>query len=520
MQPESINCPENSAKSLFFTFIPTLFMKKFATAALLLLFLSLNAFSKSATVHITIKNFRGEVDVYNPELRYDLTKKKVSGVQLDAHHSASYTLDLDQPTYFVLYFSSDKFFNYALFLSPGDALFLTVDFAKKTNNITVTGRGSNNNQPEIFALTNMDTQAFKGDKTPDRVIAAINKQYLVNKEILAKYIKQYKPSIEFIKTASANLAYFVTVNYYEFSHNNNFFTPKEALIKWDKIQDSLFSTIKLSNNDALTAYNYTQLIDNFLIRETETLGREYRTNPILFYKQWFHCDTSRGNALVKSSPMSIFTQKVIDKYFTGQAAEYAYGQALKFEFAEADYPSTLLLLNQLKNKYPASAYTKAFSAPIAAVVKKQQQALNSKTVFVSANGTNLNTLKDVLALNKGKTVFIDMWGTWCGPCREEIEQHAAQLSGHFKGKDVVFLYIANYDTRKVEEWKKQIAYFQIEGTHILANPKLTGDIMGKVKSTGYPTYIIVKKDGSFKQTATRYPVNVQAMIKEIEAARS
>lgn len=495
-------------------------MKKRATCGILLLLFSINALAKSATVHITIKNFRGSGDVYNPELRYDLTKKKVTGIQLDPQHSVSYTLDLNKPTYFVLYFLSDKYFNYALFLSPGDELFLTADFAKKTNNITVTGKGSNNNQPGIFALTNMDTEPFKGDKTPDRVIAAINKQYLVNKEILTKYIKQYKPSIDFIKTASINLAYFVPVNYYEFSHNNNFGKPKDELRKWDKIQDSLFSTIKLNNSNALAAYNYTHLIDNFLIREPEALAMEYRTNPKLFYKQWFHPDTTRANALLTSVPQAILTQKVIDKYFSGQAAEYAYGESLKFEFNKSDYPSTILLFDHLKKKYPASAYIKGFSAPIVEVLKKQQQVLNSKAVFARANGTNLNTFNEVLALNKGKTVFIDMWGTWCSSCRAEIEENAALLRAHFKGKDVVFLYIANFDSGREKEWKKQIAYFQIEGMHILANAKLTGDIMGKVKSTLYPTYIIVKKDGNFKQTATRYPVNVQAMIKEIEAART
>jgi len=111
-----------------------------------------------------------------------------------------------------------------------------------------------------------------------------------------------------------------------------------------------------------------------------------------------------------------------------------------------------------------------------------------------------------------------MWGTWCGPCRQEIQKNAKQLRDHFKGKNVTFLYIANSDVGKVQEWKKQIAYFQIEGLHILANPKLTDDIMQKVKATGYPTYIIIKKDGSYKQATTRYPVNVQAMIKEIESA--
>lgn len=111
-----------------------------------------------------------------------------------------------------------------------------------------------------------------------------------------------------------------------------------------------------------------------------------------------------------------------------------------------------------------------------------------------------------------------MWGTWCGPCREEIEKNAKKLREHFKRKNVTFLYIANLDNGREKEWKKQIAYFQIEGLHILANPRLTADIMGKVKATGYPTYIIVKKDGSYEQTATKYPVNLNEMEKEIEAA--
>ncbi len=42
--------------------------------------------------------------------------------------------------------------------------------------------------------------------------------------------------------------------------------------------------------------------------------------------------------------------------------------------------------------------------------------------------------------------------------------------------------------------------------------------MEKVKSTGYPTYIIIRKDGSFRTTSAQLPVNLEAMIKEIEVA--
>jgi len=495
------------------------FGKRFFTCCILILLFSISTFAKKAIVHITIKNFSGSVSVYDPELRFDLSKNKVAALHLDAHQSASYTMVIDKPTYLVLYLESDRFFNYCLFLSPGDELFLTADFTKNNNNnIKVTGNGSNNNQPGIFALTNIDLRRFKDDTIPDRVIAAINKQFLFNKSILANYIKVNKPAAAFIKTALVNLTYFAPVTYYEFSHNNNFGKPKEQLRKWQKIQDSLFSTIKLNNSDALTAYNYTHLVDDFLMREPEALWMEYRTHPLLFYKQWFHSDTARGKKLFNFAQAGILNQKVIDRYFSGKAAEYAYGQSLKHEFHEADYPSAILLFDHFKKKYPSSLYINEFSAPMAEVINKQQQALNSKTIFVADNGTKLNTFNDVLKLTKGKTVLVDMWGTWCGPCREEIEKNGKLLRNHFKGKNVTFLYIANLDAGREKEWKKQIAYFQIEGLHILANPKLTADIMGKVKATGYPTYIIIKKDGSYKQAATKYPVNLQAMIKEIEAA--
>lgn len=493
-------------------------MKNFVLCGLLILFFSINALSKSATVHITIKNFSGSIDIYNPELRYNLTKKKLTDLHLDEHQSASYTVDIDHPTYLVLYFLSNKFFNYCLFLTPGDELFLTADFTLKKNNITVTGRGSSNNQPEIFALTNMDMQPLKGYATPDRVIAAINKQFLINKALLAKYIRVNKPSSAFIKTALVNLAYFVPVTYYEFNHNNNFGKPKEQLRRWKKVQDSVFATIKLNNNDALSAYNYTHLIDQFLMREPEELSMQFRDHPVLFYKQWFHSDTVQGRKVFNTAQKGILINKIIDKYFTGKASEYAYGQAIKYVFNEADYPATVLLFDHFKKKYPASVYIKAFSTPIAKVVKKQRQAFDSNTIFVKNNGTTLNTFKDVLSLTKGKVALVDMWGTWCSPCRQEIEKNAAQLKAHFRGKDIAFLYIANYDIKREKEWKKQIAYFKIEGEHILANSKLTADIMGKVKASGYPTYIIIKKDGSYKQTVTKYPINLQAMIKEIESA--
>jgi len=347
-----------------------------------------------------IKNYTGSITVYNPEFRYDLNKEKIEDIKLNLHQSVSYSLNITKPTQLVLYFLSNKFFNFSLFLSPGDDLYLTADFIN--NKIIVTGKGSNNNQPEIFALTNMDTKPFKGDTSPDRVITALNKQLLVNRHILSNYIKANHPSNAFIKNAIFNLTYFVPLNYYEFNHNNNFGKQKKQLLKWQRIQDSIFSTIKLSNDDALSAYNYRHLIDNFLIREPEGLAMEYRVHRKWFLKQWFRDDTARGAKIINSAEAGILNEKVIDKYFKSKAAEQAYGQAIKQEYAEANCPSAVLLYNHLKKRYPTSQYVKSYNAQLLNVINKQHQVLNSKIIFAANNGADLKTFNDVLKLFKGK----------------------------------------------------------------------------------------------------------------------
>jgi len=459
-----------------------------------------------------------DIWIYNVAERFGQGLNGYLEIPLDKHKHFSHTFNFTKPQFVRLYCSSDtadsKHFYYNIFIRPGDDLSLKADFNKENNGITVTGRGSENNQSAIASFADMEHQKFRGDTLPYRIIAAINKQQPIDKRTLDDYVSKYKPSDEFIKASNYNLEYYPYKAYYSFKENNKYQIGQaydRNIAAWQKIQDSLSSRVLLNNEDALVSFNYTELIGDFLQREKERLWPVRFQEPETFFKQWYNVDVTQGTKLYDDE--NLFQEKIINKYFTGKCAEYLYAVLLQGAIGLNDPKNIVAIFNRYKKRYPADTW---FSGAIDNIKKREQRTLG--VIFVANNGTNLNAMKDVLALTKGKTVLLDMWGTWCAPCREEIAQEGPLIKAYFKGKGLDYLYVANFDLKNEGNWKKLIAYFDLEGTHMLANARLTKDIMAKVKGTSYPTYVIIKKDGSYELSKAGYPMNREILIKQLEAA--
>ncbi|GAB3933422.1 TlpA family protein disulfide reductase [Mucilaginibacter myungsuensis] len=379
---------------------------------------------------------------------------------------------------------------------------------------TVTGTGD---QPQLAALTDIDLSRFQEHAAPIKIIAAINKQYKSNIVLLDKYIAKYKPSTTFIRDARINQKYFAAMAFYNVKVDPSV-TRTGSKARWQHIQDSLFSVVKLSNDAALTGSNYIDLIKTFCLREKEHLWTAEDEQPKAFYRQWYNTTPDKGKDIFAMDRGGMLVAKLIDKHFNGKVREFLYADLLKNMLSESNLQNLPTVFNRFKQLYPNSGYIAQFNAPVAKVVKQLSQPLNANMIFPPYNGSKLNSMADLLKLVKGKAILIDMWGTWCSPCREEIEAHAQALHDHFKGKPATFVYVSNYDSGQEARWKKLIAFYHLEGIHILANQKLTDDIMNRTNSSGYPTYIIVKKNGSYARARTQHPVDRQAMISELTAA--
>ena len=124
-----------------------------------------------------------------------------------------------------------------------------------------------------------------------------------------------------------------------------------------------------------------------------------------------------------------------------------------------------------------------------------------------------DVLPTLLERHKGKVVMIDIWATWCAPCRYGIEQ-MEPLKKELADKDIVYIYITS-STSPVDKWKELIP--NIGGEQYYLTDEQCNFIMKQHQSEGYPTYAIYSPDGNLTYTIAGFP-GVETIKKEIEKA--
>ena len=502
-------------------------MKKLLLVLTVLLLTIRAASAQNTTLKITLANSTStSCYLQLPAINFYSLKKGSFDIPLNVSGTGTQKFTLTKPLFADLrYASSDangtKRFHYILYLSPGDHIDFKADFKSRDNGIIVTGKGSHNNQPLLSVLAGAGTETMYGDTLPNRIIVFANKHQADLKVALKKYIGLYKPSPDFVRNEKLNIEYDAAYQYYNFKENNKFRLKDEDDSyegRWKAIQDSLFAIVKLNNDEALNAVTYQLLLQEFLPREKEYLWYEGRKDPEAFFKQWYNANVVNGKKQFEADEQNLLQEKIINHFFTNRTAEFLYGYLFDGALGNHNPENVVSIYDGFKQKYPKSKYISWFGPSIDTIRRQENTPLAADFKLVADNGTKLNTMEDLLALSKGKTVLLDMWGIWCGPCRYDINNEAPAIKAYFKGKGLDYFYVANNDLKNETEWKKLIVDFGMKGTHILANGNLTKDIQAKVKSNSFPAYVIIKKDGTYELSKAGYPMKRDVLIKQLEDA--
>ena len=124
-----------------------------------------------------------------------------------------------------------------------------------------------------------------------------------------------------------------------------------------------------------------------------------------------------------------------------------------------------------------------------------------------------NILQTILDRYKGKAVLIDMWATWCGPCRAG-HKAMAPMKEQMKGQNVQFVYITS-PSSPMSTWQEMIK--EIDGDHYYLTPEQYSYILAKYESSGIPTYAVYNTQGEQTYKVIGFPGN-EEIRKRLEEA--
>ncbi|MBQ8423283.1 MAG: TlpA family protein disulfide reductase [Coprobacter sp.] len=152
------------------------------------------------------------------------------------------------------------------------------------------------------------------------------------------------------------------------------------------------------------------------------------------------------------------------------------------------------------------------------MLHKDMQAYISRTREASKEVTALSDdlrgeelFRALVAPYRGKVVLVDVWETWCGPCRMAMTA-MRPLKERMKGRDIVFLYVAS-ESSPHKTWSDMIK--GIPGEHIFLTKEQKASLTGRFEISGVPTFFFVDKEGLVRKKQTGFR-GVDFTEKELE----
>ena len=123
-------------------------------------------------------------------------------------------------------------------------------------------------------------------------------------------------------------------------------------------------------------------------------------------------------------------------------------------------------------------------------------------------------LRKILEPFKGRIVYLDIWGTWCGPCKEKLAE-SPYVKSQLKDFDIVYLYLANRSPE--ESWKNTIKEYDLTGENCVhynlpaAQQRAVEEFL---KVNSFPTYKLIDKRGNIHDLEWLHTSNM-TLFKEI-----
>ena len=120
---------------------------------------------------------------------------------------------------------------------------------------------------------------------------------------------------------------------------------------------------------------------------------------------------------------------------------------------------------------------------------------------------------------RGKVVYVDVWATWCSPCKGEIP-HLKKLEEELNNEDIVFVSVSIDREKDKEAWKNMVKEKELGGYQLYASGDWESKIAKDYVIRGIPYFIIIDKEGELVEVNASRPSNPKTKEKLLKLARS
>lgn len=383
--------------------------------------------------------------------------------------------------------------NIPLFITPKDSIWCTFNGSNVYQSIDFKGKNSNHYKyfTEYYNTFSMPHGSFFKPRYEDvfNLKPAEFKKYRkekVNKDLLflENYSKNHSMSEEFKRYAEVEIKYSYYYGLLSYRSFKKYFKKVDEKLPEDFYAD--ISNKLFDHNAFLNSDNYINATNMYI----QELNMEEYKNPQSYFPK----------ALSVSS-----------KILSGKTL-FNYQVNLLSQMLNTDASAKLKdsLISNFLNKCPYDDYNIAITNAYVKNIKLNNQSFSQntlKSIFETKEDKEISFEK-VLKKHKGKVIYMDVWASWCGPCKVEMP-YSKNLKDKFKNDKVVFMYLS-VDSKK-ELWKNAIDNWEIKGEHYLIKDGFKSEFASYFNIYGIPHYILIDKRGK-----VIFPSAVRPSLKSIE----
>ncbi|MEM9687640.1 MAG: TlpA disulfide reductase family protein, partial [Bacteroidota bacterium] len=162
-------------------------------------------------------------------------------------------------------------------------------------------------------------------------------------------------------------------------------------------------------------------------------------------------------------------------------------------------------MEEVYNTFMAEVQNEEYKAKIEEKYNKIKNLIKGKPspVFAYENHKGGTTALEDL---KGKYVYVDVWATWCGPCKAEIP-FLKKLEADYHDNNIEFVSISIDMPNAYETWKKMVVEKELGGIQLIADNNWKSKFITDYAIEGIPRFILIDPDGNIVNADAPRPSN-------------